>query len=177
MVALLFVGGLAILLLGFFVYVRLVSRWLGVDDARPTPAHAIHDDPDAAQDPQIRYDYTPSRAPVLFGHHFSSIAGAGPIAGPIIAAAAFGWLPVFVWVVIGAVLIGGKRRPFAGHVTMDQVMVDVGDDPVALGDEVVFLGAQGGEVITADEWAGLLGTINYEIVCGFGPRLPRRYIG
>jgi alanine racemase len=77
----------------------------------------------------------------------------------------------------GKVLIGGRRYPFAGAVTMDQVLIDVGDDPVAVGDEVVLLGAQGEEQITAEEWSRRLGTINYEIVCGFGPRMPRRYRG
>lgn len=76
----------------------------------------------------------------------------------------------------GEVLIRGKRHPFAGTITMDQLVVDVGDDPVAVGDEVVLLGSQGGAQITADEWAAKLGTINYEIVCGFGPRMPRRYL-
>jgi alanine racemase len=75
----------------------------------------------------------------------------------------------------GEVLIRGRRYPLAGTITMDQIVVDVGDDPVAVGDEVVLLGAQGDDAITADEWAERLGTINYEIVCGFGPRLPRRY--
>ncbi len=77
----------------------------------------------------------------------------------------------------GSVLIGGIRRPFAGNVTMDQVLIDVGSDPVAVGDEVVLLGRQGDEEITADEWAEKVDTINWEIVCGFGPRLPRRYLG
>ena len=77
----------------------------------------------------------------------------------------------------GKVLIGGRRYPFAGAVTMDQALIDVGDDPVAVGDEVVLLGAQGEEQITAEEWSGRLGTITYEIVCGFGPRMPRRYRG
>jgi len=72
------------------------------------------------------------------------------------------------------VLIGGKRRPLAGTVTMDQIVVDCGDDPsVRPGDEVVLLGRQGDEEITADEWAGLLGTISYEVLCGIGPRVPR----
>jgi alanine racemase len=75
----------------------------------------------------------------------------------------------------GAVLIGGRRRPIAGTVTMDQLMVDMGDDPVAVGDEVVLLGPQGNERITADEWAARVGTIAYTIVCGVGPRVPRRY--
>ncbi len=75
----------------------------------------------------------------------------------------------------GEVLIGGRRHPFAGTVTMDQIVVDVGDAPVQPGDEVVLLGEQGGDRITAEEWATRLGTINYEVVCRFGPRLPRTY--
>jgi alanine racemase len=75
----------------------------------------------------------------------------------------------------GEVLVGGRRRPIAGTVTMDQLMVDMGDDPVAVGDEVVLIGRQGDEQITADEWAARVGTIAYTIVCGVGPRVPRRY--
>jgi alanine racemase len=72
------------------------------------------------------------------------------------------------------VLINGVRRPLAGMVTMDQIVVDCGDDdPVRPGDEVVLLGAQGNEAITADDWAATLGTISYEVVCGVGPRMPR----
>ena len=72
------------------------------------------------------------------------------------------------------VLIGGVRRPLAGAVTMDQIVVDCGDDDsVQPGDEVVLLGRQRDEVITADDWAALLGTISYEVVCGVGPRMPR----
>jgi len=62
-----------------------------------------------------------------------------------------------------------------GVVTMDQLMVDCGDDPVAVGDDVVLIGRQGDEVITAAEWAARLDTIAYEIVCGIGPRVPRTY--
>lgn len=76
----------------------------------------------------------------------------------------------------GEVLINGKRYPFAGTITMDQLVVDVGEDAVNVGDEVVLMGRSGDETISADEWAERLGTINYEIVCGFGPRLPRRYV-
>jgi len=75
----------------------------------------------------------------------------------------------------GEVLIGGRRFPLAGTVTMDQIVVDVDDAEVEIGDEVVLLGAQGGDAIPAEEWAQRLDTINYEVVCGFGPRLPRRY--
>jgi alanine racemase len=75
----------------------------------------------------------------------------------------------------GEVLIGGRRHPIAGTVTMDQLMVDVGDAPVDVGDEVVLLGVQGSERITAAEWAERMDTIAYTIVCGVGPRVPRRY--
>ena len=73
------------------------------------------------------------------------------------------------------VLIGGKRREIIGTITMDQLMVDCGDDDVAIGDEVVLIGAQDGEQIRAEDWASALGTIGYEVVCGIGPRVPRRY--
>jgi alanine racemase len=76
----------------------------------------------------------------------------------------------------GEVLIGGVRRPLAGVVTMDQVVIDcgpVGSAPVGVGDEVVLIGRQGNQEITADEWAGRLGTISYEVLCGIGPRVPR----
>lgn len=75
------------------------------------------------------------------------------------------------------VLLHGRRCPIAGTVTMDQLMVDAGDLPVDVGDEVVLLGRQGGAEVTAAEWATMLGTIPYEVVCGIGPRVPRRYVG
>ena len=76
----------------------------------------------------------------------------------------------------GSVLIGGIRRPFAGVVTMDQIMVNCTDDAVRIGDEVVLIGAQGSEVISANEWANKMGTIGYEIVCAISARMPRNYI-
>jgi alanine racemase len=71
------------------------------------------------------------------------------------------------------VLINGKRYPHAGVVTMDMLVIDCGDDAVVPGDEVVLLGRQGDEEITADEWAGRAGTISWEILCGIGARVPR----
>ena len=71
------------------------------------------------------------------------------------------------------VLIGGRRFPIVGVVTMDQLMVDVGDADVAVGDEVVLIGRQGDEVILAEDWAERLGTIGYEIVCAISRRVPR----
>jgi alanine racemase len=75
------------------------------------------------------------------------------------------------------VLIGGRRRPIIGTITMDQLMVDCGDDAVRIGDDVVLIGRQGHACITAEEWAGRLGTIGYEIVCGIGARVPRLLVG
>jgi alanine racemase len=81
----------------------------------------------------------------------------------------------------GEVLVGGRRRPIAGTITMDQLMVDCGppghDGGVAVGDEVVLIGRQGDDEVTAGEWAARLDTIPYEIVCGIGPRVPRRHVG
>ncbi|MDZ7674352.1 MAG: alanine racemase [Acidimicrobiales bacterium] len=77
----------------------------------------------------------------------------------------------------GAVLIGGRRCPIVGVVTMDQFMVDCGPDAnVAVGDEAVLVGSQGQEEITADDVAGLLDTIGYEVVCDISPRVRRRYV-
>ncbi|NLF38429.1 carbon starvation protein A [bacterium] len=92
---LLIVAGTIAFIAAYFVYGRYLSRVFEVHDARRTPAHDLHDG----------VDYVPARMPVLLGHHFASIAGAGPIIGPI-AAAAYGWGPVFLWIVIGAIFVG-----------------------------------------------------------------------
>ncbi len=76
----------------------------------------------------------------------------------------------------GEVLINGKRHVIAGNVTMDQTMIDCRDDPVSVGDEVVLIGHQGKEEVTANEWGNLADTIGYEVVCRIGPRIPRRYL-
>jgi alanine racemase len=76
----------------------------------------------------------------------------------------------------GSVLIGGQAFPLAGTVTMDQIVVDVADADVGVGDEAVLLGRQDDAEISADDWARALGTISYEVVCGIGPRVPRRYV-
>jgi carbon starvation protein len=89
-------AGLAFVV-AYLVYGRYLSRSFGLDDARPTPSHADYDG----------IDRVPAHRVVLLGHHFSSIAGAGPIVGPIIAATVFGWLPTLLWIVLGSILIGG----------------------------------------------------------------------
>lgn len=77
----------------------------------------------------------------------------------------------------GEVLVGGRRRPIAGTVTMDQITVWCGDDPPAVGDEVVLIGAQGGERLRLEDWARHLGTITYELATGLTARLPRIHVG
>ncbi len=76
-----------------------------------------------------------------------------------------------------AVLVSGRRCPMAGTITMDQLLVDCGPSSgVTTGEEVVLIGRQGDDEITADHWADMLDTISYEIVCGIGPRVPRVYL-
>ena len=87
--------GLAILVIAYLTYGRWLAKQWGVDPSRQTPAHEMEDG----------MDYVPAKTPVLLGHHFSSIAGAGPINGPI-QAAVFGWVPVLLWVLIGGVFFG-----------------------------------------------------------------------
>lgn len=89
----------AALVIGYIFYGRYLCKKWGVgENDQPTPAHTMEDG----------IDYVPAKAPVLMGHHFSSIAGAGPITGPISAAAAgFGWGACALWIVIGGIFFGG----------------------------------------------------------------------
>ncbi len=97
MLAGLFLLGGVLLYIGYVFYGRVLDRKLGVGKGAKMPSETEYDG----------VDYVPTKWTILFGHHFSSIAGAGPIVGPVIAALAFGWLPAFVWIVLGSVLIGG----------------------------------------------------------------------
>jgi carbon starvation protein len=85
------------LLTSYFIYGRLLMRWLGIDPNRVTPAVEMEDG----------NDYVPATAGVVLGGHFTAIAAAGPVVGPILAGLAFGWLPALIWIVLGAVFIGG----------------------------------------------------------------------
>ena len=88
---------IAVLVAGYIFYGGWLCKQWGVgDNKEATPAHELEDG----------VDYVPAKAPVLMGHHFSSIAGAGPITGPI-GAAMFGWVPVVLWILIGGIFFGG----------------------------------------------------------------------
>ena len=88
----------ALLALGYIFYGSWLAKQWGVDPNHETPAHTSYDGK----------DFVPANPAVLMGHHFSSIAGAGPINGPI-QAAVFGWVPVFLWVVIGGIFFGAMH--------------------------------------------------------------------
>lgn len=97
MLTVVFVSAVIAFAAAYIVYGRFLARFFGIDNGRPTPSHTDYDG----------VDRVPANRAVLLGHHFSSIAGAGPIVGPIIAGVAFGWLPALIWVVAGSILIGG----------------------------------------------------------------------
>lgn len=96
MLTLLAIGFLAWLVVGYFGYGRWIAGQFSLDDKRETPANRINDGE----------DFVPTQPFYLFGQHFSAIAAAGPIAGPIMAGVAFGWLPCLIWIALGVVLIG-----------------------------------------------------------------------
>lgn len=93
---LLILSVIIIFIIAYASYGSYLCKSWGIDPNRQTPAHTKEDG----------VDYCPAKAPVLLGHHFASIAGAGPIVGPI-QAAVFGWLPVMLWIVIGSIFVGG----------------------------------------------------------------------
>ncbi len=86
-----------VLLVAYRVYGRLLVRLLRIDPDRITPAYTLRDD----------LDYAPQKKGPLLNQHFSAIAAAGPIVGPILAGAAFGWLPAMLWILLGSIFVGG----------------------------------------------------------------------
>lgn len=97
MLTIIFLLSCVLFALAYFKYGGFLKKHFELDNKNHPPSHTMYDG----------VDYCPAPALVLFGHHFSSIAGAGPVLGPIIAGIAFGWGPVWLWVVIGSIFIGG----------------------------------------------------------------------
>ena len=95
---LLVILAIVIMVVAYLTYGRYLAKTWGLDPTKKTPSHELEDG----------VDYVPAKTPVLMGHHFSSIAGAGPINGPI-QAAFFGWLPCFLWIVVGGIFFGAVQ--------------------------------------------------------------------
>ncbi|RLM84018.1 carbon starvation CstA family protein, partial [Haloarcula sp. Atlit-7R] len=86
----------ALFTVGYLGYSRYLAQFVELDDSRETPAHKYEDG----------QEYVPAKKPVLLGHHYSSIAGGGPIVGPITAGVVWGWVPALAWIAIGNPLLG-----------------------------------------------------------------------
>lgn len=97
MLAVLLVSAIVLFVFAYRFYGSWIARKLSLDDDHAVPSEFMYDGA----------DYVPAKTPVLFGHHFSSIAGAGPIVGPILAGLFFGWLPAVIWIILGSILVGG----------------------------------------------------------------------
>ncbi len=97
MICVIVLASMAILGAGYIFYGRFITRQVMPQDDVKTPAHEINDG----------VDYVPAKAQLLIGQHFSAIAAAGPIVGPILAGIWFGWLPAILWIIIGSIFIGG----------------------------------------------------------------------
>ena len=96
--ALLLIGSIVYFLLAFFIYGKFLDKTFGVDPKQVCPSKSLQDG----------VDYVPAHPAVLFGHHFASIAGAGPIVGPVLAAR-YGWLPALLWILLGCVFVGAMH--------------------------------------------------------------------
>jgi carbon starvation protein len=120
------------LYLGYKVYGGFLTRYVfGFDDSRETPAHTRRDG----------VDFVPTHPAVLFGHHFASIAGLGPIVGPAIAVF-WGWVPALIWVVLGCILIGGVHDTaalFASLRHRGRTLGDLTNDIIGPRARVIFL--------------------------------------
>jgi carbon starvation protein len=97
MLAVILVASSILFAVAYRFYGRWISGKLDLDDRHMVPSEAQYDGT----------DFVPAKTPVLFGHHFSSIAGAGPIVGPILAGLFFGWVPAVLWIVFGSIFVGG----------------------------------------------------------------------
>jgi len=99
MFAVIFIVCAAILIAGYKFYGDFMTGVYQLNNNNPTPAERLNDN----------MDYVPTHPAILLGHHFSSIAGAGPITGPILAASIFGWVPTLLWCMVGCVFLGGPH--------------------------------------------------------------------
>ncbi|GAA0104815.1 carbon starvation protein A [Paraclostridium sordellii] len=128
-----------ILFIGYVCYGGYLAKKWGVDDTIKTPAHTKYDG----------VDYVPAKSPVLLGHHFASIAGAGPIVGPI-QAAVFGWIPVALWVLIGSIFFGGVQD-------FGSLFASIRHDGKSIGEIIEFnMGRKGKKLFSLFAWLTLV---------------------
>ena len=130
---------LVMYVVAYKLYGGFITKRLEVNNAKETPSHTMYDG----------VDYVPAKAPVLLGHHFASIAGAGPIVGPVIAAG-FGWLPVYLWVVFGAIFIGGVHD-------YSSIVASIRHQSKSIGFVIQsYLGVNGKKLFLIFSWATLI---------------------
>lgn len=121
------------------LYGGFITKRLEVKNDKETPSHTMYDG----------VDYVPAKAPVLLGHHFASIAGAGPIVGPVIAAG-FGWLPVYLWIIFGAIFIGGVHD-------YSSIVASIRHQSKSIGYVIQsYLGVNGKKLFLIFSWATLI---------------------
>ncbi len=126
-------------IVAYKLYGSFITKRFEVNNTKETPSHTMYDG----------VDYCPAKAPVLLGHHFASIAGAGPIVGPVIAAG-FGWLPVYLWVVFGAIFIGGVHD-------YSSIIASVRHQSKSIGFIIQsYLGVNGKKLFLIFSWATLI---------------------
>ncbi|MFH1479587.1 MAG: carbon starvation protein A [Candidatus Omnitrophota bacterium] len=122
------------LVMGYVFYARIIERLFDIDPGRETPAHTYYDG----------IDYVPCKNwLILFSHHFASIAGAGPIVGPIIAVGIWGWYPALLWIIFGTIFIGGVHD-FASIIISvryrSRSIADIAESVISKRSKLIFLG-------------------------------------
>ncbi|WP_346915310.1 carbon starvation protein A [Clostridium sp.] len=156
---------IAIFLVAYVTYGAFLAKKFGIDPKRKTPAHTLRDD----------VDYCPTNSKVLLGHHFSSIAGAGPITGPI-QAAIFGWLPVLLWVIIGSIFIGGVHD-------FGSLVASVRHDGKTIGEVIkVNIGDKGKKLFNIFGWVTIVLVVAaFTDICAstfaYDPAIPENLMG
>lgn len=131
--------GIVLFLVAYKTYGSYLAKQWGVDDKVETPAHTKEDG----------VDYVPTKAPVLLGHHFSSIAGAGPIIGPV-QASIFGWVPIMLWIVTGGIFFGGVHD-------FGSIFASIRHDGKSIGEIIgVNMGKKGKRLFSIFAWLTLI---------------------
>jgi carbon starvation protein len=131
-VALIVLASMAVLVLGYLGYGRYLGRYLHLNDSTPTPAVQTNDG----------VDFVPAKAQMLLGQHFSAIAAAGPIVGPILAGMWFGWAPALAWIVLGSIFIGGPHDFISMVASIRHKAASVGElarEQMSRGSQMLYL--------------------------------------